>query len=223
MESVGVSTRKKVMVVDDHPIIRHGIIQLINQENDLTVCGQGGDIRSALEAIRHHYPDVVLVDISLKGGSGLDLIKEMREQFPGLPSLVVSMHDESVYAERALRAGAKGYIMKQEATDSMINAIRMVLKGDVYLSGRLKEKLIDKMIDGREFDGPNPVEKLSDRELEIFRMIGQGMGTRSIADHLRLSVKTVEAHRAHIKDKLNLKSANELVHQAILWVEGSHT
>lgn len=222
METTAIAVQKKVLVVDDHPIIRHGIIQLINQETDLHVCGEGADVKSSLETIRSTSPDIVLVDISLKGGNGLDLIKLIREQFPYLPTLVVSMHDESVYAERSLRAGAKGYIMKQEATENVISAIRLVLKGDVYLSAKLKEKILDKIIDGRSQDNPNPVDKLSDRELEIFRLIGQGIGTRHIAEKLRLSIKTVEAHRAHIKDKLNLKSANELVHQAILWVEGNN-
>jgi DNA-binding NarL/FixJ family response regulator len=211
-----VSSRvRKVMLVDDHPVMREGLAQLINHEPDLRICGQYEDAACAFEAVPAVRPDLAIVDLTLKRGSGLELVKNIRANYPNLVILVLSMHDESLYAERVLRAGAAGYITKQEASDKVLGAIRRVLGGDVYLSERMSGRLMHELIGGKAGRGGSLMERLSDRELEIFGLIGQGRGTRQIAEQLHLSIKTVESHRAHIKEKLNLKNANELVHQAI--------
>lgn len=211
--------KSKVLVVDDHPIIREGLADLINKEKDLTVCGWAEDIPQALEAIRKLQPDVVTVDISLKGTSGLDLIKHIKAQFPNLPVLTLSVHEESFYAERAIRAGAKGYITKQEATRKVIMAIRQVLDGRLYLSEEMKEKLLHVLVGDRSSEaGTSRVGSLTDRELEVFGLLGQGKGTRQIAERLFLSVKTVETYRSRIKEKLGLTCASELLLQAFQWV-----
>lgn len=204
----------RVMLVDDHPILRQGLAQLINQEKDLMVCGQFEEASKALDAVESLTPDAAIVDISLKGASGIELLKNIKVRFPALLVLVLSMHDESLYAERALRAGASGYIMKQEATEQVLVALRKVLNGEIYLSETMSSKLMHQLVGGKPTAG-SLLERLSDRELEIFGLIGQGRGTRQIAEQLHLSVKTVESHRAHIKEKLNLKNATELVHRAI--------
>jgi DNA-binding NarL/FixJ family response regulator len=209
----------RVLLVDDHPLLRQGISQLINQEKDLHVCGEADDPNKAITAVEQTNPDVVILDISLKGASGIELLKNIKARFPRLTVLILSMHDESVYAQRALRAGAAGYIMKQEATEKVLVALRKVLSGEVYLSEELGHKLLNRMVGGRGSLTGSPIEELSDRELEVFGLIGQGHGTRPIAEKLHLSVKTVESHRAHIKEKLNLKNATELVHHAIQWVQ----
>ena len=213
-------TRHRVYIVDDHPIVRHGIAQLIDQQPDLEVCGEAEGAHEALKAIAALKPDVVTVDLSLKGGHGLDLIKDVRERFPRLPVLVVSMHDESLYAERVLRAGARGYIMKHEATDRVAVAIRQVLRGEIYVSDRMASRIMQKIVRTPEGAAPSFLASLSDRELEVFHLIGQGHGTRQIADRLHLSVKTIETYRAHIKDKLNLGTATELVRHAVQWAQG---
>ncbi len=169
----------------------------------------------ALDAVIALKPDAAIVDISLKGSSGIELLKNIKVQYPKLLVLVLSMHDESLYAERALRAGASGYIMKQEATDQVLVALRKVLNGEIYLSEKMSSKLMHQLVSGRATDAGSLMERLSDRELEIFGLIGEGRGTRQIAEQLHLSVKTIESHRAHIKEKLNLKNATELVHRAI--------
>lgn len=206
-----------VIIVDDHPVVRQGLAQLINQEDDLEICGQAEDAHQAMQAIKECEPDMVIVDISLKDTSGMDLIKDIKVQYPDLPVLTLSMHDEAVYAERALRAGARGYIMKQEATERVVTAIRRVLSGDVYVSDRMAAKMVSKLAHGVT-SSSSPVDCLSDRELEVFRLIGEGHGTRQVAEKLHLSVKTIETYRAHIKDKLGLKNANELFRSAIEWV-----
>lgn len=210
----------KILVVDDHPIVRHGISQLIRQEPDLTICGEAEDIETALEAIATFHPDLVLVDISLKGTDGIKLIKEVKTQYPSILLLVVSMHEESLYAERALRMGAMGYIMKQEAPEKMLTAIRRVLDGEVYLSPKMLKHILSRSSEhpGRHPSG-FPFTRLSEREQEVLHFIGQGLGTKQIADKLHLSVKTVEAYRAHIKEKMNLKNATELLRYAIQWVQ----
>jgi DNA-binding NarL/FixJ family response regulator len=205
----------RIMLVDDHPVMRAGLLQLINHEPDMSICGQYEDAATAFSAIPSLHPDLVIIDLSLKSSSGLDLVKNSRASFPKLRLLVLSMHDETLYAERVLRAGAAGYIMKEEASENILSAIRRVLAGGVYLSEKMSAKLMHQWVGGRPRQGGSALEKLSDRELEVFGLIGQGKGTREIAKHLRLSVKTVESHRAHIKEKLNLKNANELVHAAI--------
>ena len=207
-----------IIIVDDHPVVRQGLAQLINQEADLHVCGQAEDAHEAVRAIKELAPDMVIVDISLRDTSGMDLIKDIKVRHPDLPILTLSMHDEAVYAERALRAGARGYIMKQEATERVVTAIRCVLAGNVYVSERMAAKMVSKLAGGHSPDNSSPVDCLSDRELEVYRLIGEGHGTRKIAQTLHLSVKTIETYRAHIKEKLGLKDANELFRSAIEWV-----
>jgi DNA-binding NarL/FixJ family response regulator len=206
----------KVFLVDDHPIVRQGLALFIEREPDLMVCGEAEDATSALQAIRDSTPDFVILDISLDGRDGLELLKTLRVRHPNLPVLVLSMHDESVYAERSLRAGANGYIMKQEAADKVITAIRQILGGDVYLSDRLTKRMLQQFVNG-SISPRDPLAKLSDRELEVFRLIGAGHGTRQIADELHVSAKTVESYQAHIKEKLALRNARELVQHAVEW------
>lgn len=209
----------RVLIVDDHPLMRQGVGQLINQEKDMLVCGEAEDANKALAAIAATKCDIAVIDISLKGSSGIELLKNIKVRYPKLPVLILSMHDESVYAQRALRAGAAGYIMKQEATEKVLVAIRKVLNGEVYVSERLGSKMLNQLVGGKSTMTGSPIDELSDRELEVFGLIGQGHGTRPIAEKLHLSVKTIESHRAHIKEKLNLKNATELVHHAIQWVQ----
>ena len=205
----------RIFIVDDHPILRQGLAQLLAQEKDLIICGQFEDAAHVPHAIDGPVGVLAIVDISLKGSSGIELLKNIKAQYPGLLVLILSMHDESLYAERALRAGASGYIMKQDPPDQVLVALRKVLSGEIYLSEKMSSKLMHQLVSGRVTESGSLMERLSDRELEIFGLIGQGRGTRQIAEQLHLSVKTVESHRAHIKEKLNLKSATELVHRAI--------
>ena len=206
----------KVFLVDDHPIVRQGLALFIDREPDLMVCGEADGATSALQAIREAAPDFVVLDISLDGPDGLELLKTLRVRYPNLPVLVLSMHDEAVYAERALRAGANGYIMKQEATDRVLTAIRHILSGDVYLSDRLTKRMLQQFVNG-SVSPRDPLAKLSDRELEVYRLIGAGHSTRQIADELHVSTKTVESYQAHIKEKLALRNARELVQHAVEW------
>jgi DNA-binding NarL/FixJ family response regulator len=204
----------RILIADDHPIMREGLAQLVAAEKDLTICGEFEDAASAFSAIPTLKPDLALVDISLKASSGIELLKNIKAAHPRVQVLVLSMHDEALYAERVLRAGASGYIMKQEAPERVLVAIRKVLAGEIYLSEKMSSKLMHQLIGGRTASG-SLIDRLSDRELEVFGLIGQGHGTRQIAEELHLSIKTVESHRAHIKEKLNLKNATELVHRAI--------
>ena len=217
-ERTNTRSKRTVLIVDDHPIVRQGLAQLINQEKDLEVCGQAEDAHEAMQAIRQLNPDMVIVDISLKDTSGMELIKDLKIQHPDLPVLTLSMHDEAVYGERALRAGTRGYVMKQEATGKVVTAIRRVLAGEVYVSEGMAAKMVSKLVGGGTRTASSAADSLSDRELEVFRMIGEGFGTREMAEKLHLSVKTVETYRAHIKDKLGLQDANELLRSAIRWV-----
>ncbi len=210
--------KTKVLLVDDHPVLRRGLSQLINQESDMMVCGEAEDAPKAFEAVGQLEPDVVVVDVSLKGSNGIELLKNLKARYPNLPVLVLSMHDESLYAERALRAGGLGYIMKDEAFEQVLVAIRQVLKGDIFLSEKMKSRMLQQVAFGKGKVVNSPIEKLTDRELEVFRLIGQGHGTRQIAEELHLSVRTVEAYREYIKEKLNLKNATELVQHAFHWV-----
>ncbi|UCE99333.1 MAG: response regulator transcription factor [Planctomycetota bacterium] len=210
--------KSKILIVDDHPIVRQGLAELINQEKDLTVCGQAEDAHQAMQAIRSLKPDIVVVDILLKQTSGMELIKDINVRYPNLAILALSMHEEFLYAERALRAGAKGYIMKAEATEKVIIAIRKVLSGDIYLSEPMAAKIIHKLVGGGADVGTSAIDRLSDRELEVFHLVGQGYRTQQIAEKLHLSVKTIETYRAHIKEKLNLTDAAELLQYAIRWV-----
>jgi DNA-binding NarL/FixJ family response regulator len=213
------TTKHRILLVDDHPIVRQGLSEMINQERDLFVCGTAEDVHRALDALEKVGPDLVIADISLKGSNGIELLKNIKVRYPRTLVLVLSMHDESLYAVRALRAGAAGYIMKQEATDKVLTAIRQVLSGEIYLSERMEKKMMHQLVGGRAARTGSPIEDLSDRELEVFGLIGQGHGTRQIAEELHLSIKTIESHRAHIKEKLNLRNATELVQHAIQWRE----
>jgi DNA-binding NarL/FixJ family response regulator len=209
--------KKMVFVVDDHPIVRQGLTLLINREADLAVCGEAEEMHAALSAIPLARPDILIVDISLNGPDGLELLKNIRITSPRLPVLILSMHDESIYAERALRAGANGYIMKQEATEKVLIALRRILSGEIYVSGRIANSMLEHYVHGTNHSPQSSVSELTDRELEVFRLIGEGHGTRQIADELHLSVKTVESYQAHIKEKLCLRSARELVQHAVQW------
>ena len=210
-------SKYRVLVVDDHPIVRQGLALLINQEPDLVVCGEAEEAQSALAAIAAARPDILLLDISLPGPDGIDLLKTIRSTDPALPVLVLSMHDEATYAERALRAGANGYIMKQEATENVLVALRRILRGELYVSDRVANTMLRQIASGAGRPGQAPIARLSDRELEVFRLIGEGHGTRQIAEELHLSVKTVESYQAHIKEKLALQSSRDLVQRAIEW------
>src|SRR5579863_9042632 len=207
----------KVLLVDDHPIVRQGLALLIDREADLVVCGEADGAHSAFQAIATLQPDIVVLDISLSGPDGLDVLKEVRVKTASLPVLILSMHDESIYAERAMRAGANGYIMKQEATEKVLVAIRRILQGEVYLSDRLTNTMLRQYVSGGAPAKTSPLVNLTDRELEVFRLIGEGHGTRQIADELHVSVKTIESYQAHIKDKLSLRNSRELVQHAIEW------
>ncbi len=210
--------KKRIVIVDDHPIVRQGFVQLINQQPDLTVIGEAEDAPEALGLILETTPDISLVDLSLKNSSGLELIKDLCRRIPDMPILVVSLHDEDVYAERVLRAGAKGFIMKAEATENVMTAIRQVLGGGIYLSQRMRTKLLEKLTTGVSYqDSGTPVEQLSDREFEVFQLIGKGMKTSAIADTLNLSIKTIETYRSHLKIKLNLKDSTALMQTAVEW------
>lgn len=209
----------RIMIVDDHPVFRLGLRELINQETDLVVCGEAEDYSMAWNQIQKLEPDMVLVDISLKGRDGISLVKEIGKHYRNTPTLVVSMHDETRFAERSLLAGARGYIMKQETLTSIVTAIRCILGGKIYLSERLKDAVLTQFATGSRTGDLSPVDKLSDRELEVFRLIGMGFGTNEIAQKLNLSIKTIGSYRERIKEKLNLKSANDLLREAMRWVE----
>lgn len=209
----------RILIVDDHPMMRNGLAQLIDNEGDLKVCAEADNAGQALELVAKQSFDLVLCDISLPDKNGLELIKDLRALKPGLHILVVSMHDELIYAERVLRAGGRGYIMKQAGGEKFLHAIRQVLAGQICVSETMSARILE-TFSGRHAESKNsPVAKLSDREFEVFQLIGQGRGTREIAVQLHLSVKTVEAHRAHIKAKLELKTATDLVRFAVRWAE----
>jgi DNA-binding NarL/FixJ family response regulator len=214
-QSVPRVKKKTVFIVDDHPLLRQGLALLVNRERDLAVCGEAEEAQTAMREIVAKKPDILIADISLNGPDGLDLLKSLRMLYPNLPVLILSMHDESIYAERALRARANGYIMKQEATEKVLVAVRRILGGDIYLSDRMANKLLHQYISGAPADMSSRLSVLSDRELEVFRLIGEARSTRQIAEKLHLSIKTVETYQAHIKDKLPLHSGRELVQHAI--------
>jgi DNA-binding NarL/FixJ family response regulator len=212
-----VPEKSRILVVDDHPLFREGLRQLIERDPELTVCGEASDAGEALQAIPQLKPDLVLVDISLGPGSGIDLIKAIKNDYDELPLLVISMHDESLYAERSLRAGAMGYIMKHEPGKNVKAAIHKVLRGEMYLSDKMSSAVISKFMRGQPDRPASPLELLSDRELEVFRMLGQGKGTRQIAQDLEISIATVNSFRNRIKEKLHLKTATEVMLHAIQW------
>lgn len=211
--------KRRVFLVEDHPVMREGLALLIDYQPDLEVCGQAGSVPAALAKIPAAEPDVLVVDLSLgDGGSGLELLKDLAKLHPGLPALVLSSHDEELYAERALRAGARGYVMKQAATERVLEGIRTLLRGDFYASDTVRRRLMQRALRGKAADCPE-MDRLSDRELEVFRLIGAGRGTKQIAADLNVSVSTVETYRAHLKTKLNLTSGTELVRRAVEWVQ----
>ena len=212
--------RKRILVVDDHPIVREGLIGSINRQPDLMVCGEVENVDQAMDALAKFKPDLVLADISMPGRTGLELVKDIGTQFPELPVLVLSMHDESLYAERMLRAGARGYIMKHERPEKLIQAIRQVLSGKTYVSEKIAMRILDVFAGRRPKGNRVPMEQLSDREFEILQLLGRGKNSHEIAEELHLSVKTVDTHRTHLKAKLKLKSALELTRYAVRWIEG---
>lgn len=211
--------KRRVYLVDDHPIVRQGLIKLIEQEDGLEVCGEAGNVSEALAAIRGLDPDVILVDISLEDSNGLELIRLIDDLGLQIPMLVLSMHDESLYAEHALRAGASGYVMKQAASNTLIQAIEKVMDGEIYVSKNMSSQMLKMAFRSSGEEARTGAELLSLRELEVFELIGRGNSTREIAEQLNLSVKTIETYRAHIKDKLQLRSGTELMQRAIHWVE----
>ncbi|HEY0554999.1 MAG TPA: response regulator transcription factor [Thermoanaerobaculia bacterium] len=213
------SARRTILIVDDHPMFRRGLASLIESEPDLAVCGQAGSSAVALQAAQQSQPDLAIVDLSLGESDGLDLVKELKRRHPRIPALVLSMHDEAVYAERSLRAGARGYVTKQQLDETVLVAIRRLLAGEIYMSGTVGERLAARFVAGRTLATHSPLEALSDRELQVFRLIGQGRSTRQIAETLHLSIKTIETHREHLKQKLQVETATELAHRATQWVE----
>jgi DNA-binding NarL/FixJ family response regulator len=210
--------KSKIFIVDDHPMMRQGLIQLIHNEPDLQVCGEAEDVPGAVAQIEQLHPDLAIVDISLRSGSGLELIKDLQARQPKLPVLVISMHDESLYAERVLRAGGRGYVMKQEGGRKIMEAMRQVLAGQTYVSSSIAARILDTFA-GRAKAATSPVETLSDREFQVFQLIGEGFSTKEIAAKLHVSVKTIEVHRVNIKQKLKVATAPELIRYAVRWVE----
>jgi DNA-binding NarL/FixJ family response regulator len=216
--SADLGSRTRILIVDDHPIVRLGIRQMLAAERDLEVCGEAASADAAREFIERAAPDLAIVDLSLEQGSGLSLIRRLRESVPALPVLVLSMHDEALFAERVLRAGARGYIMKREAITGLVGAIRQVLSGRIYVSEHMAQTVLERL--GQEGAAPdNPLATLTDRELEVFDLIGRGLNTAAIAEQLGVSIKTIETYRSNIKTKLNLKDATELIRFAATWAE----
>lgn len=213
--------KKKVLIVDDHPLFRNGITFCINNEKDMQVCGEAEHAEDAVRLIEEMMPDLVILDLSLKLNSGLDLIKTIKAQNDNLPILVLSMHDESLYAERVLRAGAKGYVMKAEASESIMTAIRRIFDGKIYISEAMSDRMLERQVQ-KTPQNENALYCLSDRELEVYELIGRGTPTRDIAKGLHLSVKTVETYRSNIKEKLNLKSNIELIRHAVQWEQNQN-
>ena len=217
------TARRRVLLVDDHPFMRAGLAQLIERQPDLAVCGEAGNPAEALQAIAKTKPDLILTDLTMPGRSGLEFVKDLIATERGLAVLVISMHDEVVYAERALRAGARGYIMKEAGGEALLVAMRQVLRGEVYVSPRMSARILEGLSARKPRGSTSPIEKLTDREFEVFQLIGQGKSTRDIAEQLHLSSKTVDVHRSHIKEKLELKDATALIRHAVRWVETPQT
>jgi DNA-binding NarL/FixJ family response regulator len=217
--SAPASPRRRLLVVDDHPFMRAGLAQLIDRQPDLQVAFEAGSPAEALKLLEKEKPDLVLSDITMPGRSGAEFIKDLHALHPGLPVLVISMHDETIYAERMLRAGARGYIMKEAGGEALLTAVRQVLSGQVYVSAKLSARLLENLSGGRPRGSNSPIAKLTDREFEVFQLIGQGKGTQEIAAQLHLSTKTVDVHRANIKGKLGIADGTALVRHAVRWVE----
>ncbi len=211
------AAKSKVCLVDDHPLTRDGLATIINRQPDMEVCFEASNASEAMSALERSLPDLVVTDLTMPGRSGIEFLKDIRAMFPGIPVLVLSMHDEMCYAERVLRAGARGYLMKDAGAEKVLEVIRTVLRGQAYLSPQMAKRVLDVMTSHNE--GASPIEKLSDREFEVYQLIGRGKSTKEVATELHLSAKTVEAHRAHIKKKLQLNDALSLVHHAVCWIE----
>jgi len=209
----------RVLVVDDHPLIRHGMRALISQQPDLEIVGEADSAPRALELVEKLAPNLAIIDLTLRSTNGIELTKAVRARSPELRVLIVSMHDENLYAERALRAGAMGYLMKHEASEKIIAALQRILQGEVYLSDRIKERMLHRLVNRKSDEAASPVDTLSDREMQVFQLIGNGYGTRAIAEQLNLSVKTIDSYREHLKLKLNLESGADLAHFAIQWMK----
>jgi DNA-binding NarL/FixJ family response regulator len=212
-------SRRRLLIVDDHPFMRAGLAQLIDRQPDLQVAWEAGSPAEALMVLEKQKPDLVLSDITMPGRSGAEFIKDLHALHPGLPVLVISMHDETIYAERMLRAGARGYIMKEAGGEALLTAVRQVLSGQIYVSAKLSARLLENLTGGTPRGSQSPIAKLTDREFEIFQMIGQGKSTHDIAAQLHLSTKTVDVHRANIKGKLGITDGTALVRHAVRWVE----
>jgi DNA-binding NarL/FixJ family response regulator len=212
-------TRQRILLVDDHPFMRAGLGQLIDRQPDMVVCGEAGNPVEAFQQLARTPSDLVLTDLTMPGRSGLEFIKDLRASHAGVAILVISMHDEGVYAERVLRAGARGYIMKEAGGENLLAAIRQVLRGEVYVSPRMSARILNALSAGRPRGSHSPIEQLTDREFEVFQLIGHGKSTRDIAVQLHLSPKTVDVHRSHIKEKLALRDATALIRHAVRWIE----
>jgi DNA-binding NarL/FixJ family response regulator len=209
---------RRIVLVDDHPIMRHGLAQLIRMEEGLDVCGEAGSAAEGLRVVEASQPDLVIIDLTLPDRNGLELLKDIQALLPGVRCIVLSMHDEAVYAGRALRAGARGYVMKEAAAEHLVGAIRRVLSGAIYLSDTMSSRMLESMAGAGR--AAAPIDRLTDRELEILELIGRGTATKHIATRLNISARTVEAHRAHIKEKLSITDGAALVKYAVQWVEG---
>lgn len=218
-----ITGKTRVLLVDDHPLTRHGMKALISQQPNLEIVGEADSAPRALELVEKLKPNLAIVDITLRSTNGIELTKGMRAQSPELQVLIVSMHDENLYAERALRAGAMGYLMKHEASEKIITAIQRIQQGEIYLSDRIKEKMLHRFVNHKTDELVSPIDTLSDREMEVFQLIGNGYGTRLIAQQLNLSIKTIDSYREHLKLKLNLESGSELVRYAIQWMKSQGT
>lgn len=211
--------KSKVIIVDDHPIFRMGMAELLNQEEDFFVCGLAADIGAARKIIQDHTPELAIVDITLAGDNGLDLVKELSAENNPMSILVLSMHDEQVWAERAIRAGARGYIMKKEASENVLEALRNIRLGKIHVSAKIMEKMLDRMLVKPDTPSSRTVDLLTDRELEVFRLLGAGLSTREIAEQMNLGIKTIGTYRDRVKQKLGIKTAAELIRRAVLWTE----
>lgn len=209
----------RIYIVDDHPLVRQGLSQIVANEADMEICGEAEDSPTAMKGVGEANPDAIIVDISLKGNNGLELIKNLKAIHENIPILVFSMHDETIYAQRALRAGAKAYVMKKESPSKVVEAIRKIIKGEIYVSPSVADQVLHQIVNGPGNVSTSPVDRLTDRELEVVQLIGRGLSSREIAESLHLSVKTIESHRAHVKEKLNLRNVTELVQFSVQWVD----
>ena len=209
----------RIYIVDDHPLVRHGLSQIVANEADMEICGEAEDSPAAIRGVGEANPDAIIVDISLKGANGLELIKNLKAIHEDIPILVFSMHDETIYAQRALRAGAKAYVMKKESPSKVVDAIRKIIQGEIYVSPSVADQVLHQIVSGPGNVSTSPVDRLTDRELEVVQLIGRGLSSREVAESLHLSVKTIESHRAHVKEKLGLRNATELVQFSVQWVD----